>query len=148
MAPQVVYGYCGKSNHTENECWRKSKKCFYCDSVEHQLSSYPSVPKEGGGTQRPEKSTSKQSSAGGSRPKGPVRVYTLHHQQIPDSTEVVEGMIPIFHCLTKVLIDSGTTHSFVNPKFMSGVDVRPIKLPYNLEVKTLTGDRSLIANLV
>ena len=55
----------------------------------------------------------------------PTRVYALDHQQIPDSTEVVEGTIPIFHRLLKVLIDPGATHSFVNPKFMSGINVKP-----------------------
>ena len=92
--------------------------------------------------------TSKQSSDGGSRPKVPTRIYVLDHQQVPDSTEVVECTILVFHRLAKVLIDPGTTHSFVNPKFMSGVDVRPIKLLYDLEVKTSIGDQSLIANLV
>ena len=148
MASQVVCGYCGKPNHTENECWRKSGKCLYYGSAEHQLASCPSVPKKGGNTQRSEKSTSKQTSAGGSRPKVPARVYVLDYQQIPDSTEVVEGMIPIFHRLAKVLIDPGATHSFVNPNFMSGIDVKPIKLPYDLEVRTPTGEQNLIANLV
>ena len=78
----------------------------------------------------------------------PARVYALDHQQIPDSTEVVEGTIPIFHRLAKVLINPGATYSFVNSKFMSRVDVNPIKLPYNLEVRTPTGDQNLIVNLV
>ncbi|XP_071901250.1 uncharacterized protein [Coffea arabica] len=43
----------------------------------------------------PEKSTSKQTSVGGSRPKVPARVYALDYQQIPDATEVVEGVAPI-----------------------------------------------------
>ena len=97
------------------------------------------MPKVGGSTQRPEKSSSKQSSVGGSRLKMPVRVYALDYQQIPDSAEVVEVTIPIFHRLVKVLIDYGATHSFVNPNFMSGIDMKPIKLPYNLEVRTPTG---------
>nr|XP_027068359.1 uncharacterized protein LOC113693827 [Coffea arabica] len=97
VTPQVSCGYCSKSIHVENDCWRKSKKCLYCDSAEHQLSNCPSVPKVGGSTQQPEKPTSKQSSAGRSRPKVPARIYALDHQQILDSTEIVEGMIPIFH---------------------------------------------------
>nr|XP_027077046.1 uncharacterized protein LOC113700806 [Coffea arabica] len=148
VAPQVVCSYCGKPNHMKNECWRKSKKCLYCGSAEHQLLSCPSVPNEGGSAQRLEKSASKQSSARGSRPKVLTRVYALDHQQIPDSTEVVEGTIPMFHRLVKVLIDPGATHYFVNPNFMSGIDVKPIKLPYDLEVRTPTGDQNLITNLV
>ncbi|XP_027171662.1 uncharacterized protein LOC113771260 [Coffea eugenioides] len=117
VTSQVSCGYCGKSNHAENDCWRKLGKCLYCGSIEHQISKCPSIPKEVGSTQRPEKSASKQSSAGGSQPKVPIRVYALDYQQIPDSTEVVE-------------------------------DVKPTKLPYDLEVRTPTRDQSLIANLV
>ena len=34
---------------------------------------------------------------------------------------------PYFHRLAKVLIDPGAIHSFVNPNFMSGIDMKPIK---------------------
>ena len=95
------------------------------------------MPKGGGSTQKPEKSASKQSSVGGSRPKVPDRVYALDSRQVSDATKVVKGMILVFHCLVKVLSDLGTTHSSANPKFMSRVDVRPIKFPYNSEVRTL-----------
>ena len=68
-----------------------------------------------------------------------ARVYALDYQQIPDSTEVVEGTIHIFQYLAKVLIDPGVTHSFVDSNFMSGIDVKPIKLPYDLEIGMPTG---------
>ena len=45
-------------------------------------------------------------------------------------------MILVFHYLPKVISDPDTTHFFANPRFISGIDVRPIKLPYDLEVKT------------
>ncbi|XP_071918744.1 uncharacterized protein [Coffea arabica] len=148
VTPQVSCGYCGKFNHSENDCWRKLGKCLYCGSTDHQLASCPKAPKLGSNPQKPEKTTSKQTSAGGSRPKVPTRVYALEHQQIPDTTEVVEGTIPVFHRLAKILIDPGASHYFINPNFMSEVDLNPIKLPYDLEVKTPIGDQSLIANLM
>ncbi|XP_027156585.1 uncharacterized protein LOC113757632 [Coffea eugenioides] len=148
VTPPVTCGYCGKFNHSENDCWRKSGKCLFCGSAEHQVANCPKAPKVGGNTQRPEKSISKQTSAGGSRPKVPARIYALDYQQVPEATEVVEGTIPIFHRLVRVLIDPSATHSFVYPNFMSGIDLKPIKLPYDLEVKTSTGDQNLIANLV
>ncbi|XP_071900961.1 uncharacterized protein [Coffea arabica] len=144
VTPQVTCGYCSKPNYSENNYWRKFGKCLFCGSVEHQVAGCPI----GGNPQRPEKSTAKQTSAGGSRQKVPARIYALDHQQMPDATEVVEGAIPVFHSLAKILIDPDATHSFVNPNFLSGIDLKPIKLPYDLEVKTPTGDRSLIANLV
>nr|XP_027086547.1 uncharacterized protein LOC113708285 [Coffea arabica] len=148
VTPQVTCRYCGKPNHSENDCWRKFGKCLACGSTEHQLATCPNKLKVGGSTQRPKKSTSKQTSVGGSQPKVPARVYTLDHQQIPDATEVVEGTIPVFHRLAKILIDPGAIHSFVNLNFMDRIDLKPIKLPYDLEVGTPTGDQSPIANLV
>ena len=57
-------------------------------------------------------------------------------------------MIPVFHRLVKVLIDPGATHSIMKPDFMSGIDIKPAKLPYDLEVRTPTGDKCLTSNLV
>ena len=35
VTPQVNCGYCGKPNHSENECWRKSGKCLFCSNAKH-----------------------------------------------------------------------------------------------------------------
>ncbi|XP_027155773.1 uncharacterized protein LOC113756211 [Coffea eugenioides] len=59
---------------------------------------------------------------------------------------MVESTIPVFHRLAKILIDSGATHSFVNPEFMCGIDIQPVSLPYDLEVSTPTEDKRLIAS--
>ena len=61
----------------------------------------------------------------------PARVYALDNQQIPNLTEVMEGTIPVFHRLTRVLIDLGATHSFVDPNFMKGIDVKCDLLPFD-----------------
>ena len=74
----------------------------------------------------------------------PARVYVLDQQAVPKPSEVVEGMIPIFHRLAKILIDPSATHSFVNPIFMCGIDVKAERLPYDLEVKTPAGNQSLL----
>ena len=57
---------------------------------------------EGSNTQQSEKPATKPTSSGGGRPNVPARVYVLDHQQIPDSTEIIEGMIPVFHRLAKI----------------------------------------------
>ncbi|XP_071924809.1 uncharacterized protein [Coffea arabica] len=85
--------------------------------------------------------------SGESRPTVPARVYAIDDQPVPDSSEVVEGTLPIFHRLAKVLIDPGATHSFVNPSFMSGIDVRRVRLPFDLEVRTPMGNKKIIASL-
>ena len=82
----------------------------------------------------------------GTKSKVPARVYSLEQRPVPDSAEVVEGTIPVFHCLGRILIDPGATHSFVNPEFMCGIDITPVHLPYELEVSTPTGNQCLIAS--
>ena len=56
VTPQVTCRYCEKPNHSENDCWRKSRKCLVCGSTKHQLANCPNKMKMGGNTQRPEKS--------------------------------------------------------------------------------------------
>ena len=117
-APCASCGYYGKTNHTEDTCWHKMRKCLRCESSEHQIDTCPVKNREGNEGVPPEKSNSKQPTVSGSRPKAPARVFALNYQRAPESSEVVEGTIPVFHHLTKLLIDPGATHSFVNPAFV------------------------------
>ncbi|XP_027172053.1 uncharacterized protein LOC113771683 [Coffea eugenioides] len=137
-------GFCGKPNHTEDNCWRKERKCLRCGSAEHQIANCPVLPREARVTTQSSKANSGQSKVEGTKPKVPARVYSLEQQQVPDSSGVVEGTIPVFHRLARILIDPGATHSFVNPNFMCGIDITPVSLPYDLEVSTPTGDQRLI----
>ncbi|XP_071912309.1 uncharacterized protein [Coffea arabica] len=129
-----------RAGHTEDGCWRKEGKCLRCGSSEHQIAGCPKIQE--GGTP-----SARQATAGGNRPKVPARVYAMDDQPVPDSSEDVEGTLPIFHRLARVLIDPGATHSFVNPIFMSGIDVQPVKLPFDLEVRLPMGNRSIITSL-
>ncbi|XP_071906014.1 uncharacterized protein [Coffea arabica] len=124
------------------------RKCLVCGSSEHQIATCPVKNRDGNGGTQSEKSNPKQPTASASRPKTSARVFASDHRRVPDSSEVVEGTIPVFHRLAKLLIDPGATHSFVNPAFMCGIAVNPVKLPYDLEVKTPTGDQCLITNMV
>ncbi|XP_027158242.1 uncharacterized protein LOC113759863 [Coffea eugenioides] len=143
-ASRASCGYCGKSNHTENNCWRKGRKCLRCGSTEHQIANCPLISD----AQSASQSNPKPTNVGGTRLRVPVRVYSLDQQSVPEKTEVVEGTIPVFHRLTKILIDPGATHSFVSPTFMLGIDVKAKRLPYDLEVRTPTGNQTLLANEV
>ncbi|XP_071925131.1 transposon Tf2-1 polyprotein [Coffea arabica] len=140
IVSQVSCTFCKKSGHTIDGCWKKQGKCLRCGSSEHQISGCPKMQEGGTPNARP-------NTSGGSRPTVPARVYAIDDQPVPDSSEVVEGTLPIFHRLAKVLIDPGATHSFVNPSFMSGIAVRPVKLPFDLEVRTPMGDKRIIASL-
>ncbi|XP_071933110.1 uncharacterized protein [Coffea arabica] len=140
IVPQVTCAYCKKPGHSMDSCWKKQGRCLRCGSSEHQISGCPKVQE---GT--PQKA--RPNTSGGSRPTVPARVYAIDDQPVPDSSEVVEGTLPIFHRLAKVLIDPGATHSFVNPSFMSGIDVQPVRLPYDLEVRTPMGNKKVTTNL-
>ncbi|XP_071933782.1 uncharacterized protein [Coffea arabica] len=138
--------FCGKPNHTEDDCWRKQNKCLRCGSTEHRLASCPVQSQEARGTTQSSKATSGQSRVEGAKPKVPARVYSIGQRPVPDSVEVVEGTIPVFHRLARILIDPGATHSFVNPEFMCGIDIHHVTLPYELEVSTPTGDQCLMSS--
>ncbi|XP_071917014.1 uncharacterized protein [Coffea arabica] len=140
IIPQVTCAYCKKPGHTMDGCWRNQGKCLKCGSNEHQISGCPKVQEGTTPNARP-------NTSGGSRPTVPARVYAMDDQPVPDSSDVVEGTLPIFHRLAKVLIDPGATHSFVNPTFMSGIDVKPVRLPIDLEVRTPMGNKKIITSL-
>ncbi|XP_071900991.1 uncharacterized protein [Coffea arabica] len=140
IVPQVTCAYCKKPGHSMDSCWKKQGRCLRCGSSEHQISGCPKVQE---GTPQ----NARQNTSGGSRPTVPARVYAIDDQPVPDSSEVVEGTLPIFHRLAKVLIDPGATHSFVNPSFMSGIDVQPVRLPFDLEIRTPMGNRKVITSL-
>ncbi|XP_071928104.1 uncharacterized protein [Coffea arabica] len=83
---RVTCGYCGKPNHTEDECWRKARKCLRCGSTEHQIVNCPLISD----TQSTARSNPKPTNAGGARSRVPARVYSLDQQSVPGPTEVVE----------------------------------------------------------
>ncbi|XP_071925875.1 uncharacterized protein [Coffea arabica] len=141
---RVTCGYCGKPNHTEVECWRKARKCLRCGGVNHQIVNCPLISD----TQPTARSNPRPTNVGGARSRVPARVYSLDQQSVPAPTEVVEGTIPVFHRLVRILIDPGATHSFVNPAFILGIDLKVERLPYDLEVRTPTGNQILLANEV
>nr|XP_027093620.1 uncharacterized protein LOC113714020 [Coffea arabica] len=136
ITPPSTCTYCKKLGHTIDNCWKKLGKCLRCGSSEHQMAGCPRVQEGITPNARPNNS-------GGSRPTVPGRVYALDNQPVPNSSEVVEGTLPIFHRLAKVLIDPGATHSFVNPSFMSGIEVQPVRLPYDLEIRTPMGNKKV-----
>nr|XP_027075932.1 uncharacterized protein LOC113699786 [Coffea arabica] len=94
--PRVTCGYCGKPNHTKDECWKKARKCLRYGSVDHQISNRPLI------SDTQSRSNAKPTNAGGTRSRVPARVYSLDQQTVPEPTEVVEGMDWLAHYHTRV----------------------------------------------
>ena len=42
---QIECLYCKKANHEENECWKKTGKCFRCGSSKHKIRQCPVIKK-------------------------------------------------------------------------------------------------------
>ena len=41
VTSRLTCGYCEKTNHTEDDCWRKGRKYLICGGTDHQISNCP-----------------------------------------------------------------------------------------------------------
>ncbi|KAL3516349.1 hypothetical protein ACH5RR_023251 [Cinchona calisaya] len=147
MQPPLTCGYCGKLNHQESEFWRKGRKCIHCGSIEHQISDCPKIQDERNPVRRPGRPSQRKLEGEANKPKIPTSVYAIDKKDMPKASNVVEGMLPVFHRLARILIDPRSTHSLVRPNFMHDIGVDIEKLPYKLEVNTPMGDHVVVTDL-
>ena len=68
-----------------------------------------------------------------------ARVYAIDRSEIGSNAEVVEGTLSISGKPAKVLLDPGSTHSFIRPAFVRKLGLESEILPYVVEVSTPTG---------
>ncbi|XP_027157514.1 uncharacterized protein LOC113759144, partial [Coffea eugenioides] len=87
---QPICGYCGKGNHTENNCWVKERKCLRCGSADHQVSNCPRKQPRENNHRQGYGTTSERTTKGGNRPQVPTGTYASIGRQTLGSTEVVE----------------------------------------------------------
>ena len=139
---QAVCSYCGKGNHSEKDCWRKAGKCLMCGSLEHRIQD---CPRNRPGFARPLAIAPGQPGKAGTagKAKVPARVYAISKEDVESDDNVIEGMLSVSGRLAKVLIDPGSTHSFVRPKFIKGLGLKMEELPYLMEISTPTNGKSL-----
>ena len=67
-------------------------------------------------------------------------MFTLTRTEVESSNNMVEGKISIFSCLTRVLMDSGASHSFVLEGFASVLAQLVEPMESTLVVATLEGE--------
>ncbi|GKV43664.1 hypothetical protein SLEP1_g50928 [Rubroshorea leprosula] len=116
---------CGK-NHGGKECYWQIGACFKCGKTDHLIKDC-SVLK--GASQQPKDQDNK-------KPRVQGRVFSITEQQAQNTPTVIKGKIPISFGNAYVLIDSGSTHSFVSPKYVSFLHVKPETLDCVLVVNT------------
>ncbi|KAH9658749.1 Endonuclease [Citrus sinensis] len=81
------------------------------------------------------------------RPRTQARVFALTQQEAHATPEVIMGTLSIFGHDAHILIDPGSTHSFVSRTFSMHLEREPELLDYGLVVSTPTGG-SLLAEKV
>ena len=73
----------------------------------------------------------------------PARVYAMDKNEVEGEADVVEGTLTISEKLAKLLIDPGSTHSFVRPGFIKRLGFKTENLPYLIEVSTPIGEKKI-----
>ncbi|WP_157056312.1 retroviral-like aspartic protease family protein, partial [Candidatus Burkholderia verschuerenii] len=69
----------------------------------------------------------------------PARVFALEAEDTDKEVSVLEGMFSISGQVFKVLVDPGSTHSFINPSYSEKRGINVEILPYWVEVGTPMG---------
>ena len=127
--------------HTENICWKRAGKCLSCGSADHRIMNCP-VNRTAFQPVTTRTAVSAPVSRGKSghagKSKVPARVYALDKNEVEGEADVVEGTLLVSGKLSKVLIDPGSTHLFVRPRFMKELKLNFEILPYLVKVSTPT----------
>ncbi|GKV24884.1 hypothetical protein SLEP1_g34427 [Rubroshorea leprosula] len=116
---------CGK-NHGGKECYWQIGACFKCGKIDHLIKDCPILK---GASQQPKDQDNK-------KPRVQGRVFAITEQQTQNTPTVIKGKIPISFGNAHVLIDFGSTHSFVSPKYVPFLHVEPETLDCVLVVNT------------
>ncbi|GKV53900.1 hypothetical protein SLEP1_g60413, partial [Rubroshorea leprosula] len=116
---------CGK-NHGGKECYWQIGACFKCGKTDHLIKDCPVLK---GVSQQPKDQDNK-------KPRVQGRVFAITEQQAQNTPTVIKGKISISFGNAHVLIDSGSTHSFVSPKYVPFLHVEPETLDCVLMVNT------------
>ena len=129
--------YCGGRGHNESNCWKRAGKCLRCGSLDHKIKDCLMIRSETTRTAA-DVPVSRGNPGPVGKSKVPARVYALDKSEVDREADVVEGTLLVSGKFAKVLLDPGSTHSFVRPSFMKGLKLQSEILPYIVEVSTPT----------
>ncbi|XP_049369400.1 uncharacterized protein LOC125834279 [Solanum verrucosum] len=131
---------CGR-NH-EEKCLAGSNACFGCGKTDHKIRNCPSVAKnDGDGRRRAQPYPSSGPSGSGGNASKQNHFYALQTRGDQESSsDVVTGMLKVFHIDVYALLDPGATLSFVIPYVAMKFDMLPDVLLEPFFVSTPIGD--------
>ena len=123
-------------------CHAGSGACYGCGQEGHQVKDCPRKNRAQGSGASGSASVQQPTSGRGDQPrKG--RAFALTPGNTPATDSVVSGILPICGQPAHVLIDSGSTHSFVSHLFVQYLYVPPVPLDHALIVSLPSGDTML-----
>ncbi|RVW80541.1 Retrovirus-related Pol polyprotein from transposon 17.6 [Vitis vinifera] len=129
---------CGKK-HGGRPCYRETGACFGCGKQGHLTKDCPENRKFITGKPKEENKEDKQ------KPKAQGRVFAMTHRDAQATSDVVTGTLRIHTLFARVLIDPGSTHSFVSVSFAGLLGLPVASMDFDLIVATPVGD-SVVAN--
>lgn len=137
----MTYDHYGKG-HASDQCYWKIKTCFNCENPGHRDIECPKPSKieDGRGQQQTSKKLTYPRPGGNSqRQSVKGKLFALTKQEVQGLDEVVEGTLFICDTVAHVLIDPGSTHSYVSPKFMHNLRIDPINVDLCITLSTTLG---------
>ncbi|RVW29531.1 Transposon Ty3-G Gag-Pol polyprotein [Vitis vinifera] len=129
---------CGKK-HGGRPCYRETGACFGCGKQGHLIRDCPENRKFITGKPKEENKEDKQ------KPKAQGRVFAMTHRDAQATSDVVTGTLRIHTLFARVLIDPGSTHSFVSVSFAGLLGLPVASMDFDLIVATPVGD-SVVAS--
>ncbi|GFS35910.1 hypothetical protein Acr_00g0042620 [Actinidia rufa] len=125
------------------ECRMGSRACYGCGQEGHQIRDCPMKSKiQGAGTSASASIHQLLAERRNNQPRQ-GRAFALVPGNTPTTTSVVSGILPICGQPARILMDSGSTHSFVSNSFEYYLTTSPVPLEYELSVSLPSGDTML-----
>ncbi|KAK8925810.1 hypothetical protein KSP39_PZI018570 [Platanthera zijinensis] len=136
----VMCSLCGRKGHDLARCWSKDKACFQCGQKGHLKSRCPQaqpvlpvVPLQA--LPPPPRAD-----------KGKGKLNVISSEEALTSTQVISGRFKVKNRWTRVLFDSGVTHSFVARDFVERFHLSLDRVGGAFSVKFPSGD-SMVSDL-
>lgn len=130
IKPQPTREACSRCGKMQlGMCYLETGACFKCGKTSHCIRDYPKQKSEVG----------TKAGDGKLRPKILGRVFALTEQDVETTHTVVTGIIQFLDHDARVLIDLGSTHSFIASSFAVYFKFSLELLDYELSVSTLLG---------
>ncbi|GFZ14477.1 hypothetical protein Acr_24g0006670 [Actinidia rufa] len=125
------------------ECRMGSRGCYGCGQEGHQIRDCPMRKRiQGAGTSASASVQQPPTERGNNQPRQ-GRAFALVPGNTPATTSLVSGILPICGQPAHILMDSGSTHSFVSHSFEHYLTTSPVSLEYELSVSLPSGDSML-----